>query len=242
MVALDTLRRNLDAVRRRIEVARTRSARSAESVGLVAVIKSVPSSLFPLLAEAGVRDVGENRVQAALARRRESPPGWTWHGIGHLQRNKVAEAVGCFEVFHALDSPRLLERLEVVLEGTGRGWPVYVQVNAAGDPHKGGFAPGEVPSFVRRLAASSRLRCLGFMTMAREGAGETECRETFRRLREVRDEVVADWRDAEPPSGLSMGMSSDFEWAVEEGATVVRVGRALFEGVATEGLTAGGRR
>jgi pyridoxal phosphate enzyme (YggS family) len=228
---LDLLQKNLTDVRQRIEAARRRGPHAAAHVELVVVTKSVPRSLFSALSAAGVRDVGENRVQAAGERRPGSPGGWTWHGIGHLQTNKSAKAVEVFDVFHALDSPRLAERLEVVLERSGRRWPVYVQVNAAGDPRKGGVSPEDSTPFAMRLAASPTLRVLGFMTMAREDADEAESRAAFRTLRELRDRAVAAWPGDAPPTGLSMGMTDDFEWAVEEGATVVRVGRAVFEGV-----------
>jgi pyridoxal phosphate enzyme (YggS family) len=230
-----TLRRNLESVRRRIEAARARGPSAARRVDLVVVTKSIHPSLFASLDAVGVREVGENRVQEGGRRRPGSPASWTWHLIGHLQTNKAPPAVQTFDVFHALDSPRLADRLEVVLEGTGRRWPVYVQVNAAGDPRKGGVPLEEAPPFAMRLAASEHLRLLGFMTMTREGADPGEARRTFGALRGLRDEVARRWPGEAPPVGLSMGMSDDFEWAVEEGATVVRVGRAVFEGVGASG-------
>jgi pyridoxal phosphate enzyme (YggS family) len=227
----DPIRRNLETVRGRIRSAQGRGRHAAAEVTLVAVVKSAPVALFPALAAAGVRDVGENRVQSAEARRPLAPSGWRWHGIGHLQRNKVARAVRLFDVFHALDSLALAERIEATPVGTERPWPVYIQVNAAADPAKGGVAPPETLDFVKALSRFQRLSPIGFMTMAKEDSTEAEARAAFRTLRELRDEVVrADVGDP-PPAGLSMGMSDDFEWAVEEGATVVRVGRALFEGV-----------
>ena len=113
----------------------------------------------------------------------------------------------------------------------GRRWPVYLQVNAAADPAKGGILPEETVRFVMDLADRPHLVCRGLMTMARLDADEADARGTFRTLRELRDEVVRRGLGDEPPDGLSMGMTDDFEWAVEEGATVVRVGTAIFEGV-----------
>jgi pyridoxal phosphate enzyme (YggS family) len=234
------LEKNLASVRGRIRAARERSAQAAAQVDLVVVTKSVVPSLFPALAAAGVTDVGENRVQAAEARRPGAPDGWRWHGIGHLQRNKAARAVVLFDVFHALDSVPLAERLEVVLEGTDRRWPVYIQVNAAADPAKSGFEPEDTLKAVRRILRLPHLRPVGFMTMARLDADEARTRAAFRVLRETRDDVVAVGLGDAAPSGLSMGMSDDFEWAVEEGATVVRVGRAVFEGVGATSATVAG--
>jgi pyridoxal phosphate enzyme (YggS family) len=225
------LRANLDGVARRIEAARRRGSHGAPAVQILPVTKACSPRLFPLLAAAGVTEVAENRVQAAEARRPLGPSGWRWHGIGHLQRNKARRAVALFDVFHALDSEPLARHLESVLASENRAWPVYIQVNAADDPHKGGIAPAEAASFVKVLADLPHLVPQGFMTMARLDGTPTENRAAFRTLREVRDDVVRRGLCAAPPAGLSMGMSSDFEEAVEEGATVVRIGTALFEGL-----------
>ncbi len=231
---LSRLTANLRALERRIEAARARGRHAADRVGLLVVTKSAPAAWFPLLAAARILAVGENRVQAAQARRPLSPPGWEWHLIGHLQRNKAARALQLFDVFHALDSLALAQALATVRAGNGAPWPVYIQVNAADDPHKGGIAPAEVPSFVRALADLPSLLPVGFMTMARLGADESETRAAFRTLREVRDAACRSGVGAAPPAGLSMGMSEDFELAVEEGATLVRLGSAVFEGLAQE--------
>lgn len=236
--ALAQVTANLARLRARIDAARTRGAFAAPRVDLLVVTKSAPVALFPVLREAGVTDVAENRVQAAEARRPLAPPGWRWHGIGHLQRNKVRRALALFDVFHALDSLDLARALDPFLSSANRVWPVYIQVNAADDPRKGGIGPAEAPSFVKSLAALPHLAPLGFMTMARLDATPEQTRAAFRALREVRDEVVRLGVGAQPPAGLSMGMSQDFEAAVEEGATVVRLGSAVFEGVAAPTDTA----
>jgi pyridoxal phosphate enzyme (YggS family) len=247
---LAVLERNLADVRRRIEAARARGAHAAKHTDLVVVTKYAPAAAFSLLLQAGVTDVGESRVQAAGARRPQAPEGLTWHGIGHLQRNKAAAAVQVFDTFHALDSVRLAERLESVLQGRARPWPVYIEVNAAGDPAKGGVAPEETLALVKRVAELSQLECQGFMTMARAPIGdpaadEASARQAFGTLRQVRDDVVASGVGRYPPRGLSMGMTSDYPWAVEEGATVVRIGSAVFRGVFVpaedEGATTPGR-
>jgi len=229
----DQLRANLHALQERIEAARGRTPHGAATVELVVVTKAQPAEVFPLLVAAGVDAIGENRVQSAAQRRRAAPPGLIWHGIGHLQRNKARTAIDTFDVFHALDGPRLARHLETVLAAQERIWPVYLQVNAAEDEAKGGVRPAEALRFLDAVRILPHLRTVGFMTMARLGADESETRRAFATLREVRDEALRRGACETPPAGLSMGMSGDFEIAVEEGATVVRVGRAAFEGVGT---------
>ncbi len=227
------LRANIAGLEARIEAARGRGGHAADAVQLLVVTKSQPASIFAPLAAAGVTDIGENRIQSASERRPLAPGGLRWHGIGSLQRNKARTALATFDVFHALDGLRLAERLESLLaEGaSSRVWPVYLQVNTADDPDKGGVAPDEALSTLERLAACPHLQVLGFMTMGRRAATDADLRATFCTLREIRDEAVRRGRGSVPPSGLSMGMSDDFELAVEEGATVVRVGRAVFRDV-----------
>ncbi len=225
------LQANLEGLRKRIETARHASPHGAQAVELLPVTKSAPTWLFGPLHEAGVRAVGENRIQSAAARRPESPPDWTWHGIGHLQRNKARRAIEVFDVFHALDTLRLARHLGGLLAPLDRIWPVYLQVNAAGDAAKGGVAPEEALAFLKEVSAIPPLRILGFMTMAHLGGSEEDVRATFRTLRHVRDEALRCGVGREPPCALSMGMTDDFDLAVEEGATIVRVGRAIFDGV-----------
>lgn len=225
------IRSNVEALRARIDAASARGAHAADDVTLMVVTKSQPPPIFGPLAAAGVVDIGENRVQSAAARRPEAPAGLVWHGIGPLQRNKARTALATFDVFHALDGMRLADRLESLLAPDGRIWPVYLQVNAAGDEAKSGLAPAEALDAVAALAERPHLALQGFMTMGRLGASEEDLRATFCTLREIRDEAVRRGRGPAAPHGLSMGMSDDFEIAVEEGATVVRVGRAVFRGV-----------
>jgi pyridoxal phosphate enzyme (YggS family) len=237
------LEANLGSIRRRIEAARAGSPTSSPSVALLVVTKGAPSEAFPLLRSAGVRDVAESRVQAAEARREAvGEPGGdlVWHGVGHVQRNKAARATEVFDVFHALDSPALAGRLEEALSRRGRTWPVHLQVNAASDPRKGGVGVEEALGFLEAATALPHLDVVGWMTM---GALGEDPRAAFHALREVRDEAVRRGLGRRPPSALSMGMSDDFETAVEEGATVVRIGSAVFEGVfPAEGARPGVRK
>ncbi len=225
------IQENLASLRARIEAARATGPHGAVRCELLVVSKSVPTWMFGPLAAAGIEAVGEDRVQSAAERRPTGPAGWAWHGIGHLQRNKAQLATRTFDVFHALDSLRLAEHLEGLLAKESRRWPVYVQVNTAEDPAKGGFTPESVPEALARLEALPHLDVVGFMTMGRLGAAKGDQRSTFRTLRAVRDEAVRPGRGHPSAVGLSMGMTDDFEIAVEEGATVVRVGRAVFEGI-----------
>jgi len=230
---LERLRANLRGLGSRIEAARLRGGHAAPAVTLVAVTKSVPRAALPLLLRAGHAHVGENRVLPAAAKRESAPRGLVWHGIGHLQTNKARKAVSTFDVFHALDSLRLASELEAVLAASPaeRRWPVYVQVNAANDPAKGGFRPEETLGALRTVAALPHLEVVGLMTMARETDLGEAARACFRALRELRDEAVRVGAVVRADLGLSMGMSSDFEPAVEEGATIVRIGRAVWDGV-----------
>jgi len=229
---LDLLRANLGTVYDRIEAARTRAAHGAPRVTLIAVTKAAPPGAFDWLRALGEKDVGESRVPDAASKRASAPPGLVWHGIGHLQTNKVKKAVRTFDVFHALDSLPLAEVLASALAAAGRTWPVYVQVNAARDPKKGGVSPEDALGFLQALESFPTLEVVGFMTMAKEEDLGERARPCFAALRQLRDEAARRGVGRVPPVGLSMGMSEDCEVAVEEGATVVRVGRALWRGLA----------
>ena len=240
--ALALLSANVAGLASRVEAARTRGRHASPApVSLVVVTKSAPPSAFDLLARAGHVDVGENRVLEAEKRRAgaagmRTPEGRSlvWHGIGHLQTNKARRAVDAFDVLHAVDSLHLADRLEACLAETDSRRPVYAQVNAARDPAKGGVAPEDAEAFLRALADRPHLDVVGLMTMAREEDRGEDARGAFSMLRDLRDDAVRRGVGRRPPSGLSMGMSDDFEVAVEEGATVVRIGRAAFFGVFDE--------
>jgi hypothetical protein len=232
---LETIARNLTEVRRRIAAAAARAGRDPAAVGLVAVTKDVPLDAVAAAVASGVTDIGENRYQearskiAALAGRPVR-----WHFIGHLQRNKVKYVVECFNIIHSLDSLELaveIDRRAQATSGAGRV-PVLVEVNVGGEATKFGVAPEGAVELVLRAAALPGLDVQGLMTIAPQAGDPEAARLHFRRLRLLAAAV--------PGAGgpvlrhLSMGMSDDFEVAVEEGATLVRVGRAIFG--AREGL------
>ena len=227
------LRARAAAVVGRIEAAARRAGRAPSEVTLVAVSKTHPAALVREAAEAaGLRDFGENRVQEAESKIVELKPGapaLRWHLIGHLQPNKARRAARLFDLIHSVDSAALAERLERVCAEEGRErLDVLVQVDLAREATKGGAREDELPAIVETLKACERLRLKGLMTLPPFYEDPELARPYFRRLRELRDEL----RDAGAFGGgageLSMGMSHDYEVALEEGATVVRVGTALF--------------
>lgn len=217
----------VQGLRERIELARQRSGRS-EPVTLVAVTKNHPAEAVEAVVGAGVHDVGENRVPE-LAEKVEQVgrSAVHWHLIGHLQRNKVRRALPLVDLLHSLDSLRLAEAVSAEAVGSGRRVRALVQVNVAAEATKGGFPSGSALEAVARIAELPGLHTVGLMTMAPFGADEGTLRRVFgatRRLWEEAGGQIPSF-DAEV---LSMGMSDDFEVAVEEGSTMVRVGTLLF--------------
>jgi PLP dependent protein len=198
-------------------------------VTLVAVSKTVPLERLRLARMAGHDRLGENRVQEAAAKI-AALDGVEWHLVGHLQQNKAARAVALFDVIESVASVDLARRLaRLVAAGgarCGERLPIYLQVNVDGDPAKAGLSPAELRADAGSLLDLAHLEVRGLMTVGWATDSAAVARSTFTRLRELSGELVA--RDARLGAGLSMGMSDDFEMAIEEGSTLVRVGRALF--------------
>jgi PLP dependent protein len=217
------LAERLAETRARIAAAAARG--NGQQVTLVAVTKSHGADAVRAVQALGVTDVGENRVQEALPKMDEAGGGLRWHLIGHLQRNK-ARAVDRFALVHSIDSTRLADAVASVGRERGRPVPVLVQVNVSGEATKGGFEPGELDAAAGHIAALEGLQVQGVMTMAPFEAPEAVLRATFSgaraALETVRRAGLVDARE------LSMGMSGDYEIAVEEGATIVRLGTVLF--------------
>jgi len=215
------------AVMARIASACARAGREPGSVTLVAVSKTVPADRLRAAVAAGHDVLGENRVQEAAAKV-PLVPGPRWHLVGPLQANKARRAVELFDVLEAVDSAELAARLDRICPEVraGRPLPILLEVNVDADPGKAGFTPSTVAEALPGLLALANLDVRGLMTIGRLAAAPEEARSTFRRLREL----AAGLRAGHPRLGpeLSMGMSDDFETAIEEGATIVRVGRALF--------------
>ena len=165
------------------------------------------------------------------------PSSVRWHLIGHLQRNKVERTLRRVSMIHSVDSVRLLEAIESEAAVQGRSVDVLLEVNASHEPQKTGFSPAEVPSLARHLANVRRVQVRGLMTMAAQFENPADARPAFAELRALRDRLQAEVGDAVKLDHLSMGMTNDFEVAVEEGATLIRVGTALFEGIPGGGHT-----
>ena len=217
---------DLPAVRARIAAAAARAGRRADDVRIVAVTKGHPLERAQEAAAAGLPDLGENRVQEALEKQAAWPDAPVrWHLIGHLQRNKARVVVGRFTLIHSLDSIRLADALEAAAAAAGLVQDVLVEVNVAREPQKTGALPEDAAALVRHAAALPHLGVRGLMAMAPYTPDAAIPRQVFRRLRELRDRLATS--DLEL-GVLSMGMSNDFEIAVEEGATMLRLGTILF--------------
>jgi pyridoxal phosphate enzyme (YggS family) len=216
----------------RIERAARRAGRDPSEVRLVAVSKTHPAALVrEAAAVAGLRDFGENRVQEAEGKIAElkEVPDLRWHLIGHLQPNKARRAARLFDLIHSVDSAALVERLERICAEEGRGrLEVLAQVDLAGEASKSGATVGELPSLFEVFGRSARVRCKGLMILPPFFEEVEKVRPFFRRLRGLRDEWGARGAFGGGAGELSMGMSHDYEAAIEEGATLVRVGTAVF--------------
>jgi pyridoxal phosphate enzyme (YggS family) len=224
--AVDAVARARARVLERIGAAAARVGRDPSGVQLVAVTKTVAPERIRAGVEAGLTTLGENRVQEAEAKR-PLVGGGTWHLIGPLQSNKARRAVGTFDVIQTVDSLELAMRLGRIAAELGRApYPVLLQVNVDADPAKAGFEPAALEGSIGEMAAVDGLRLDGLMTVGALVEQAEDARPTFISLRRLSQAL----RAAEPRLGveLSMGMTDDFEVAVEEGATIVRVGRALF--------------
>jgi pyridoxal phosphate enzyme (YggS family) len=229
--AIETLRARMVEVRQRIEESARRAGRSPEDVTLVAVSKTHPAELIRRAVEAGAGDFGENRVQEAeekiVAVGRDT--GARWHLIGHLQSNKARRAVKLFDVIHSLDSAELTLRLERLCIEEGREQlDVLIQVDLGGEATKAGASEAELHAIVDALGTCARLRLRGLMTLPPFFDDAESTRPFFTRLRELRDALQSRGAFGDRPGELSMGMSHDYGVAVEEGATLVRVGTAIF--------------
>jgi len=227
---VDDFRHNLAAVHARIAAACRRVGRDPASVRLLPVSKTKPEAVLRQAYAAGCRMLGENKPQEAH-RKWEAMADLAdlrWSVIGHLQTNKAKLVAQCASEFQALDSLRVAEALERRLQAEGRALDVFVQVNTSGEASKYGLHPDDVAAFLRALPAFSALRVRGLMTLALFSAEAQRVRECFVLLRGLRERLRQDAPAGIDLSELSMGMSGDYEIAIEEGATVVRVGQAIF--------------
>ena len=214
------IREGLMRVRERIAAAAERAGRRADDVLLVAVSKTVDVDRIREAVAAGVPALGENRVQEAKGKVAALGRAVPWHLIGHLQTNKVKDALALFDVIHSVDRLELAREIERRAAGLGRPIDVLLEVNVAGEPSKSGFAPDAVASGLEAIAGMAHLKLRGLMAIPPIVERAEDARPAFRTLRALRDRHGL--------GELSMGMSADFEVAIEEGATIVRVGTAIF--------------
>jgi PLP dependent protein len=220
----------LHEVEERLRAACRRAGRDRAEVTLVAVTKTVPPEVAAELVGLGVTHLGESRPQELWRKAAALPKSVRWHLVGHLQRNKIDRTLPLVDLIHSVDSLRLLAALEEEAGKQGRAVPVLLEVNASGEASKHGFAPAEVPGLAAHLTGLRHLQIGGLMTMAAPADDPGASRPTFAALRGLRDRLRGELGPPHTLEHLSMGMSGDFEVAVEEGATLVRLGTVLFEG------------
>ena len=222
-----TLAQRIESVAERIAAAAERSGRTSADVTLIGVTKTVGRDVVDEAYALGMRHFGENRVQDCVEKfATPLPSDAVLHEIGQLQTNKAKQAVQLFQVIHSVDRPSLVQALDKAATAQGKRIDVLIQVNVAGEDQKAGCEPDDAAGLIGAVRASSSLALRGLMTMAPLVATPEEARPVFAGLRELRDRITAD-HGVELP-WLSMGMTNDFEVAIEEGATHVRVGRAIF--------------
>jgi pyridoxal phosphate enzyme (YggS family) len=227
---MSDLAKRFQAVRSRIEAAALRSMRLKDEIMLVAVTKTLPIETMQRALSLGLKDLGENRIQEAENKIVElGRDAAHWHLIGHLQANKVRRAVKLFDVIHSVDSTGVARRLERSCAEEGRAnLPVFIQVDLAGEATKSGISEKDLEELTNTIAESEHLQLHGLMTVPPFFAEPERVRPYFKRLRSLRDRLQSKGFFGEKLGDLSMGMSHDFEIAIEEGATIVRIGTALF--------------
>ena len=222
---------NVDSVKARIQTAAIQSGRRPEEVRLVAVTKYVSAALTRCVCEAGCTDLAESRPQQLWGKVAElSDLPTDWHLIGHLQRNKAPRTISNLSWLHSLDSVRLIQAVDDSAIAQQRPVKALIEINVSGDETKHGFRPEEIDSAVEAVKRCQAITVQGVMGMASNTGGVDRAREDFQRLRMLRDELAGKFPDLHWDE-LSMGMTNDFEVAIQEGATMVRVGSALFAGI-----------
>ncbi|MGB6243585.1 MULTISPECIES: YggS family pyridoxal phosphate-dependent enzyme [Gordonia] len=233
-VEVEDFRHNLAVVQAKIDAAAQRAGRDPGEVELLPVSKTVPEERIVNAVAAGCRRLGENKVQEAKRKHTNlADLDVEWSVIGHLQTNKAKDVAAFAAEFQALDSVRVAQALDRRLQAAGRSLDVYVQVNTSDEDSKYGLAPSELPALLTELRHYSSLRVRGLMTLALFSDDRDRVRPCFQLLRRLRDEMRESDPDLIGDGGLSMGMSGDYELAIEEGSTCVRVGQAIFGARAT---------
>ena len=222
------LKENLAEVQSRVEQACKRAGRDVAEVTLIAVSKTKPVTDLQEIYNAGVRDFGENKVQEMCDKMEKMPKDINWHMIGHLQRNKVKYIVGNVALIHSVDSYRLAEEINIQAKKKGLVVPILVEVNIADETTKFGVSKEDAMELVRQIASLDALSIKGLMTIAPYVVDPEENRAYFRKIKELSVDIDNQNIDNVSMEILSMGMTGDFEVAIEEGATMVRVGTGIF--------------
>lgn len=223
-----SIRENLSQIQDRIAVAATRAGRDPHSICLVAVSKTKPVSLILEAIDAGVTDIGENRVQEAQSKHPQIDRPVKWHLVGHLQRNKVKQALQIFDLIHSVDSLRLLTEIDRRAAEMNRQTEVLIQVNTSAEPSKYGLEPDQTLDFIESALAYPHVRVKGLMTIGAFLPDPEAVRPMFVSLRCLQEKILAQQFPKVEMDYLSMGMTNDFEVAIEEGANLIRVGTAIF--------------
>ena len=222
------IRENLDSIEERIRSACERAGRDRNSVHLICVTKTKPIEMLREAYDAGQRDFGENKVQEICRKKPELPDDIRWHMIGHLQRNKVKYIIDKVELIHSVDTLSLAEQIEKEAARRSLTAEILVQVNVAGEDTKFGLAPEDVEAFLDKISPLSHVHVAGLMTSAPYVTNPEENRCYFRKLHKLFVDIKAKNVDNIDMKILSMGMTNDYEIAVEEGATMLRVGTGIF--------------
>jgi len=224
---MSTIKENLSRCLEKIETSALKLGKKGSDVTLVAVSKLVDPVLINEGITAGIRHIGENKVQEAQVKKKYIDPV-IWHMVGHLQTNKVKQAVQIFDTIQSVDSYHLAEEINKRCELSQKNMPVLVEVNTSGEPSKFGCEPGETISLVSRISSLSNIRIKGLMTVGIFSSEREKIRKCFSMLRQLAEKIGTLKMSNVDMTVLSMGMSADFEIAIEEGSTMVRIGTAIF--------------
>lgn len=214
-------------VKKNIDLACQNSSRSPDEVKVIAVTKYVDLRRMEEALDIGLEHIGESKVQDALPKWAQLGHRGTWHFIGHLQSNKVKDVINKFTYIHSLDRLSLAKEIEKRARGIDIVVPCFIQVNVAGEETKYGLAPEKVEEFIEKLTSFSHIKIVGLMTMAPHEKNSQETRPIFKRLKEMQIQLQANAWEHAPLTELSMGMSNDYQVAIEEGATFIRLGSTL---------------
>lgn len=222
------LKENIESIRSRIEAACQRSGRSPESVQLIAVTKTIDESVVNESLRYGITDIGENKVQEVQRKYAGIEPGVRWHLIGHLQRNKVKYIIDKVDLIHSVDSLRLAEEIDKRAAQAGKTMPILIQLNISREETKFGVDKVQLEEMLTAIDALEHVRVKGLMTMAPYFEDPEQTRGIFRKMKEIFEELKYNEYNHVEMEHLSMGMTNDYEVAVEEGATLVRIGTGIY--------------